>query len=399
MESVQEREARIERLAEARGRRGVEDRSMTRATVPPIFFPEAESGAVVSPRNAMGISTAFAAIRALADAAASLPLHVYRRGAAGRERVDDHPTARSLRRPAPGVPTGLLVWQMVATLNLHGEAFLGLYGGETGAVEQLALIAPDRVEVTVRGGVPLYTVTGEDGRRGTYTADDVVHVRGMTLDGVRGVSPVRVAREALGYAQTLAEHGSRSMRNGARPTGVLTVAAGPGAEELAAKLRDDFKAATGGERTGSVAVLTGEAKFEAVSMTLQDAQYLEQRDLSDAEVARIFRVPPWMLGIKSGDSLTYSTVAEQARAFVTFALRPWLVAIEQALGSCDRLFPDGSGLYPLFELDGLLRGDAKARADVYTAALNPQTGWMQRGEVRALEDLPAERTAEEAPHA
>ncbi len=369
---------------------------MTRATVPAIFFGDTDAGPAISPRNAFGVSAAYACVRALADAAASLPLHTYRRGAeGGRERVDEHPTARRLRRPAPAVPTSLLVWQMVATMNLWGECFLALYGRES--VEQLALLPPDRVQVKLTGGVPFYTVTAEDGRTTTVSTHDVVHVRAATLDGVRGVSPVRAAREALGYAQALAEHGSATMRHGGAPRGVLQIPPGPEGDEAATRLATAWEARHGGPTAaGKVAVLSADVSFTPISMSLADAEFIQQRQLSDVEVARIFRVPPWVIGAKTGDSLTYSTVAEQARAFVDFSLRPWLVAIEDALAGCERLFPEGSGLYPQFSLDGLLRGDAKARAEVYSAALDPSTGWLRRDEVRELEDLPAEAEQEAA---
>ena len=99
-------------------------------------------------------------------------------------------------------------------------------------------------------------------------------------------------------------------------------------------------------------------------------------------------MPPWIIGAPSGDSLTYSTVAEQARAFVTFSLRPWLVRIERAIGGDADLCPGAT--YVGFDVDGLLRSDAATRADVYAKALDPTTGWMRRDEIRALEDLEPE---------
>jgi HK97 family phage portal protein len=123
-------------------------------------------------------------------------------------------------------------------------------------------------------------------------------------------------------------------------------------------------------------------------MPLTDAQFLEQRKLSAVEVARIFRVPNWIVGAESGDSLTYSNTTEQASAFIKFSLRPWLVLIEQALSADRDLMP--ANQYAEFLLDGLLRADAKTRAEIYTAALNPETGWMTREEVRRLENLETE---------
>ena len=133
----------------------------------------------------------------------------------------------------------------------------------------------------------------------------------------------------------------------------------------------DFEARhRGSENSGRIAALLGSVKFQQVSMSLEDAQWLGSSEFSAAQIASIFRVPPWVIGAKSGDSLTYSTVAEQMRAFVTFSLRPWLVSIEAALNADAELCPPGSALYVLHELDALLRADPSARASVYTAALS-----------------------------
>ena len=128
-------------------------------------------------------------------------------------------------------------------------------------------------------------------------------------------------------------------------------------------------------------------------MPLDDAQFLEQRKLSAVEVARIFRVPPWIVGADSGDSMTYANVEQQGLHFVTYSLRPWLVVIEQALTADRDLFTPNS--YCEFLLDALLRADSLTRAQVYEKALDPITGYMSRQEVRALENLPPENAPAE----
>ena len=283
--------------------------------------------------------------------------------------------------------------QLVMHFTLWGESFVAVYRGEQGEVAQLGLFAPDRVQVEVIGGIPVYEVTTDLGEQLSLTTSDVIHVRGMSLDGVRGLSPVAQQREALGYASALARHGQEFMASGARPSGVLYVAPGPQADEQMENLKVGWESRH--SSAGKVALLTGDVKFEPVSMPLADAEFIAQRELSTSEICRIFRVPPWMIGAKTGDSLTYSTVSEQARAFVTYSLRPLLVFVEQALGA-SVLFPEGQRLYPAFDLDGLLRADPQARAATYTAALDPVTGWMSRAEVRELEDLPAEPARQEA---
>jgi HK97 family phage portal protein len=217
----------------------------------------------------------------------------------------------------------------------------------------------------------------------------VLHVRlPLSVDGILGLSPIAATRHALPLADSLATMARSFAENGARPSGMLK-ASGHLAHGQAEMLRDLFDNRHGGARqAGGVLVVEGELDWTPLALALEDAQFIEQRRLSTAEIARIFRVPPWMIGAPSGDSMTYSNVHEQAAAFVKFSLTPYLTAIEQAISADADLAP--GALYAEFVLDGLLRADAKTRAEVYRLALDPQTGWMSRPEVRELENLPPE---------
>jgi HK97 family phage portal protein len=165
--------------------------------------------------------------------------------------------------------------------------------------------------------------------------------------------------------------------------------ASPAATEQLENLKTDFEARhRGSANAGRIGLLTGAVKFQALAMSNADLEWLGSCRWSDQQIAQIFRCPPWVIGADSGSSLTYTTVAEQLRAFVMFSLRPWLVAIEAAFNADAELL--GGGLYVLHELDALLRADPAARAAMYTAALDPVTGWAKRAEVREWEDLPAE---------
>jgi HK97 family phage portal protein len=135
-----------------------------------------------------------------------------------------------------------------------------------------------------------------------------------------------------------------------------------------------------------VLVIEGDVEYTAIAERLDDSQFTEQRRLAATEIARVFRIPPHMLGASTGDSLTYSTVEQQSLDFVRFSLQPWLRRIELAIsGDRDLAF---QAQYVKFETDGLLRADANTRSEVYARALDPVTGWMDRDEVRQLEDLP-----------
>jgi len=339
--------------------------------------------ASVTPASAMTIADAFACIRALADAAASLPLHVYRRTKDGRERAEGR-TADLLRTPAPAVTQAGLVGQMVAHLNLHGNAYLGKFKDPEGRVEQLALLAPDRVRPELRGGLPLYTVRDDRGRQTTHTGADIIHVKALSTDGLVGLSPVRQCRAALGLSSTLAEHAARFFENDARPSGIVRLGAAGTNQDQLSNLRAAWDSKHRGvSNAHRVAIVSGDVDFLPVAMPLEDQQFLGQRELSAQEIARIFRVPPWVVGARDGGSLTYSNVEQQAQSFVTFSLQPWLTTIEQALSADTDLFPQNH--YCSFVVDGLLRGDSKTRAEVYTLALSG--GWMTVNEIRQLENM------------
>ncbi len=347
------------------------------------------SGHPVTPSNALAVADVFACVRCLSDAAASIPLVPYRKTATGRTRVGGA-LSDLLRAPAPATTQANLIGQIVSHLALFGNSYVGKFRDAEGKIEQLALLHPDRVTPELRAGRPVYTVNDGRGRRSEHSVEDIIHIRALSTDGLVGLSPVRQCRVALGLSQSLAEHAAQFFENGARPTGILKVGTGNG--EALEHIQAAWTQKQAGTRNAhKIAVVSGDVDFTAITGPLDDLQFVEQRHLSTAEIARIFRVPPWMVGASSGDSLTYSNVEQQALAFVTYSLRPYLVLVEQAISE-DTDLCRGS-LYVEFLLDALLRADSKTRADVYTAALAPDTGWMTRQEVRRLENLDPEPDA------
>jgi len=366
----------------------VEDRALSAATVPATMLPYAPGGTTVTPNTALQVADVWACVRALSDAAASIPLIAYRRTTDGRQRADGA-LADLLRSPAPATTQSALLGQVMAHLQLYGNSYLGKWKDAAGKVEQLGLLHPERITVELRAGQPVYTVLDGRGGRSEHGLDDVLHIRApLSVDGLTGLSPIRQCRVALGLAGNLAEHANEFFAAGGRPDGILKT--GGGNQDALKALRETWHQTRQRNKGRGIAVVSGEVSFEAITGPLDDLQFVEQRSLSTAEVARIFRVPPWMVGASSGDSMTYSNTESQALAFVTFSLRPWLVCVEQAI-TADSDLCRGS-LYVEFLLDALLRADSKTRADVYALALDPDKGWMTRAEIRRLENLEPEGT-------
>jgi len=347
----------------------------------------------IPPAVALANADVYACTRVLCDAAASAPLIVYRRLADGNRRRAANRTADLLRAPAEGSTQANLVSTMLAHLLLHGNAFVGKYKDAEGRVEQLLPLAPDRVQVERRHGRVVFSITDERGRQSEHGLEDLIHVKGLSTDGLVGLSPIAQMRAALETSNAVRGAATALFANGARPSGILKLSGQVSHEQLE-ELRMTWTARHSDSRAGGIAVLSGGIDFLPIGMPADDAEFVAARKLSATEIARAFRIPPWMIGAEDGGSLTYSNVEQQALAFVSYGLRPWLVCIEQALTADQDLFT--ANFYAEFLLDALLRADSATRAGVYTQALDPITGWLRRDEVRKLENLPPE-TADDFP--
>jgi HK97 family phage portal protein len=350
-----------------------------------------------SPNDSLGVADVWACVRVLAGAAASLPLIPYRRQGEGRVRLDSGRLFDLLQRPAPATTQANLVGQAMAHLLLHGNTYVGKFRAADGRLEQLSLLDPCYVEVELVAGMPRYKVSDpKTGRESYHGVDDIRHIRALSTDGLVGLSPLKSCRLALDYAKGMSESAAALTENGFLPAGLLTIPSGLGPQALQ-ELAEGLNSRHGGaSNMHKVAVLTGNVNFTSMSLPADDMQFVQQRELSTREIARIFGVPVWMIGGSTGDSLTYSNAEQQQLLFVTHSLRPWLVLIEQAISADPDLASQNQ--YVEFLLDGLLRADSATRADVYTKALNPQTGWMTRAEVRELENLEPESGQPQIPN-
>jgi HK97 family phage portal protein len=374
-----------------------ESRALTRDSVPAVMLGEPTvAGVPVNERTALQQVDVLACVRCLAETAATLPLIAYRRrNDGGRDRLPGGRLVELLRRPAPAVTQAGLVGQLVSWLACRGNCFLGKYRNGDGQIEQIGVLPGDRVTVEVKGGMPFYTLVHGNGRVTTHGTEDILHVRLPVTDstGILGLSPIGQAREAIGLNRALGEQASALAANDSAPRGVLSVPPGPGAEDLIENLRGAWAARHAGPKNaGRVAVVSGDISFSAVTLSARDAEFVAQRELSTAEIARLFRIPPWVLGARSGDSLTYSNVESQMRALLVLALNVYLVCVEQAVSN-DADLCAGPNVYVEFERAAVLQADALQQAQILQLALDPQKGWMTRAEARQRMNLPAETEA------
>ncbi len=347
------------------------------------------AGVSVTPESAMRLSAVSACVRLIAESIASLPLHVYRRGADGRrERADDVPAARLLHdEPNELMSSFTFRETLAAQLLLWGNAYAPIVRRRSSEPVELLPVQSRSVQVRrAPGGGLVYDVTMPDGRTATVGQADMLHVPGLSFDGITGLSPVRYAAQSIGLAIAAEQFGATFFGNGSRPSGVITM---PGqlnaeqAKQLRAAWYDTYGGLSNSNRT---AVLFHGAKFETISVPPEDAQFIETRKFQVSDIARWFRVPPHMIG--DLERATFSNIEHQALEFVTHTLRPWLVRFEQEINR--KLFPsstDGrpNDLYCEFSVDGLLRGDVKSRADYYVKGR--QWGWLSANDIRRLENM------------
>lgn len=328
----------------------------------------------------------YSAISQIAGAIGSLPMLVYRRLEGGRERATNHRTWRLLHdQPNPEMAADEL-WELISVCLLAwGNAFLAKIRDRTGMVSELWMINPKRVQVGRDSDGRLFYLLDGKGQR--WREDSILHIRGLGTDGIVGLSPIQQARQMLGGVKATERFTGTFWANSGAPGGVLSH---PNklSPEAAQRLKATWKSAHGGPRNaGETAILEEGMEWKQVGMPLQDAQFIETKSFSHLEIALMFQLPPYRLGAKTGDSMTYSNIESQGIDFIRWTLSRWLKRIEGALLRDPSLFVQGQRFYPEFLVEGLLRADTKTRYEAYAIALDPQKGWMDRNEVREIENL------------
>lgn len=347
------------------------------------------SGRSVGVDSSLNLVPVYSGVSLLAGAVGALPLMVYRRLEHGRERATNHWMWGLLHEQPNPVMAADEMWELVTGhLLLWGNAFIFKIGHPVYPVGELWPIRPSRVQVEIdrETGDRVYWVDGKD----KYSDNDILHIRFLGTDGVVGLSPVQQARQMLGAQMEQQEFAGRFWANSTNLGGVLKH---PNriSDEALRHIRDSWQHHHGGVRNaGKPAILEEGMTWETTGMPLEDAQFIESRRFSLLETALMLRVPPKMLGASTGDSLTYTSSEWESLDFVRWSLRRILVRIEQSLLRDPDLFPQGRRFYPEFLVEAMLRGTSKERAEFYQYALNSETGWMRRDEVRELENLEPE---------
>ena len=356
-----------------------------------FFFGGTTSGKTVTERSAMQMTAVYSCVRILSEAIAGLPLHLYRYTENGsKKKAIGHPLYELLHdEPNPEMTSFVFRETLMTHLLLWGNAYAQIIRNGKGEVIALYPLMPNRMTVDRDEDGQLYyeyqtsqdeahTMTGSLVRLSPY---DVLHIPGLGFDGLVGYSPIAMAKNSIGMAIACEEYGAKFFANGAAPGGVLEH---PGTIKDPQRVRESWQSTFGGSgNANKIAVLEEGMKYTPIGISPEQAQFLETRKFQINEIARIFRVPPHMVGDLEKSS--FSNIEQQSLEFVKYTLDPWVIRWEQSIQR-SLLSRDEKAVYFVkFNLEGLLRGDYQSRMNGY--AIGRQNGWMSANDIRELENL------------
>lgn len=356
-----------------------------------FFLGSSTSGKRVTERSAMQMTAVYACVRILSEAIAGLPLHLYRYTDEGsKEKAIDNPLYFLLHdEPNPEMTSFAFRETLMTHLLLWGNAYAQIIRNGRGEILALYPLMPNRMTIDRDEKGQLYyeyMVSTDDAPINKDSSVklkpyEVLHIPGLGFDGLVGYSPIAMAKNAIGMAIACEEYGSKFFANGAQPSGVLEH---PGIVKDPEKVRESWHRAFGGSANANkTAVLEEGMKYTPISISPDQAQFLETRKFQIDEIARIFRVPPHMVGDLEKSS--FSNIEQQSLEFVKYTLEPWIVRWEQVIARCLFTPEEKKSHFVKFNVDGLLRGDYQSRMNGYAVGI--QNGFMSPNDVRSLENM------------
>lgn len=357
-----------------------------------FLFGRTTSGKPVNERTAMQTTAVYACVRILAEAVASLPLHVYEyRDDGGKKLVHDHPLYYLLHdEPNPEMTSFVFRETLMSHLLIWGNAYAQIIRDGAGRVLGLYPLLPDKMDVQRDDRGNIYYVYSRNSDENPMfkeygdirlKAEDVLHIPGLGFDGLIGYSPIAMAKNAVGMTLACEEYGASFFANGANPGGVLEH---PGVLKDPSKVRESWNSVYRGVNNAhKIAVLEEGMKYQQIGIPPEEAQFLETRKFQINEIARLYRIPPHMVG--DLDKSSFSNIEQQSLEFVKYTLDPWVIRWEQSLQR-SLLLPGEKGKYFIkLNVDGLLRGDYQSRMNGY--AVGRQNGWFSANDIREMENM------------
>src|SRR3990167_9359990 len=356
-------------------------------------FSRASFGGMnITPETAMACSAVFASVRAISEDVASLPLFMHQRRAdGGKTRAPFHPLYDLLHDQPNRWQTAFEFREMMqGHVLLRGNAYAQIVSGPRGPVDQLVPLHPDRVKPEVgEDGNIRYRVRRKNGTEYILLDDEMFHLRGLSSDGLTGLSVIALARESVGLALSAEAYGGRFFNASASPSGTLTTDQKLSPEAAERMAADWQKKHAGIDNAHKVVVLEEGLKWQQIGMTSEDAQFLETRIHQVQDIARWFRMPPHKIGELS--RATFTNIEHQAIEYVVDTVRPWCVRWEQRIDA--DLIMNRAVFFAQHNVDALLRGDTQSRYNAHGMSI--RDGWQNRNEVRERENMNREEGLDE----
>ena len=356
-----------------------------------FFMGGTTSGKAVTERSAMQMTAVYSCVRILSEAVAGLPLHLYKyTDSGGKAMALDHSLYRLLHdEPNPEMSSFVFRETLMTHLLLWGNAYAQIIRNGKNEIVALYPLMPNKMSVDRDENGRLYYTyyRGSDEAiknkefAVTLQPSDVLHIPGLGFDGLVGYSPIAMAKNAIGMAIACEEYGAKFFANGAAPGGVLEH---PGTIKDPQRVRESWQSTFGGSgNANKIAVLEEGMKYTPIGISPEQAQFLETRKFQINEIARIFRVPPHMVGDLEKSS--FSNIEQQSLEFVKYTLDPWVIRWEQSIQRSLLNSEEKKKYFAKFNVEGLLRGDYQSRMNGY--AIGRQNGWMSANDIRELENL------------
>lgn len=357
-----------------------------------FLFGRTTSGKPVNERTAMQTTAVYACVRILAEAIASLPLHVYEyQNDGGKKLVHNHPLYYLLHdEPNPEMTSFVFRETLMSHLLIWGNAYAQIIRDGAGRVLGLYPLLPDKMEVQRDDRGNIYYVYSRNSDENPMfkeygniklKAEDVLHIPGLGFDGLIGYSPIAMAKNAVGMTLACEEYGASFFANGANPGGVLEH---PGVLKDPSKVRESWNSVYRGVNNAhKIAVLEEGMKYQQIGIPPEEAQFLETRKFQINEIARLYRIPPHMVG--DLDKSSFSNIEQQSLEFVKYTLDPWVIRWEQSLQRSLLLLGEKGKYFIKLNVDGLLRGDYQSRMNGY--AVGRQNGWFSANDIREMENM------------
>lgn len=344
-----------------------------------ILGVSTDSGAFIDQNTSLRISAFYASVLLISDTISTLPVDSYIRR--NGNRVAYRPKPEWVNRPDIELLRTEHYQQVLVSLLLDGNAFVRIFRDNRGDVVNLVCLDPLRVEVRRNARTREIEYVIDSDQNSVVRFSDMIHITEIKRpQHLRGLSRVSELKDNLGLATALQSFASRFFGQGATVAGVIEF---PGklTQEQAISLRDNFDSAHKGyKKSHKTGVLDAGAKYQKIGSSPDEAQMIEARKLAIEEIARMFRIPPHMLGITNPGAMSYASVEQNNINFVVHTLRPYISKLEDAYS---RLLPEEAFLK--FNVDGLLRGDYQTRISGYSTGL--QAGFYSVNDVRRFEDL------------